>query len=57
MLWAQLLVSSVGDTLVEVGHLDATPGDDLWRNHRELPLADGSLRVEVGPEVYTIPAP
>lgn len=43
----------LGDPVREVAHLDDVDGP----YRRELPLADGSLWLEIEGEVYEIPAP
>ncbi|MBX3274580.1 MAG: hypothetical protein KF729_30220 [Sandaracinaceae bacterium] len=52
VLWTQLIVSHVTDRAQEVAHLDNPAGEP-----RLLPLADGSLRLEIGGDVYVIAAP
>lgn len=56
LLWTQLVVWYVGATRIEVAHLDQTPGNGLF-DRRMVPLADGSLRLEIGEQVFTLAAP
>lgn len=56
LVWSQLIVWRVGATRTEVAHLDAFPGDEVFRRIL-IPGADGSLVLQVEGNVYAVAAP